>query len=114
MLGLLSVGDLFSLKPHEIEQSLNSVRHMLKLRQEDVNFRQEARLKYLKHDQNQINTNRKIEKDRLRIETLQRKQEESVRSHQAGAKLAKEERAKILAERDDLIKKMGKIESKEV
>ena len=79
-----------------------------------MNFRQEVRLKFLKHDQYQFDTSRKIEKDRLRIETLQRKQEESVRSHQAAAKLAKEERAKILAERDDLIRKMGKIESKEV
>ena len=114
MLGLLSVGDLFSLKPHEIEQSLNSVRHMLKLRQEDLNFRREVRQKLDKHDQDQAATHRKMEKDQLRIETLQRKLEESVRSNQTAAQMAKEERAKILAEREDLIKRMGKIESKEV
>ena len=111
--GMPILGDLFRANTSDIEETLNSVFYMVKQRVSDVNFRQEVRLKFLKHDQQQRLAHEKLDKEKQRNESLQKKLNEMEQVHKNQSKLAKEERDRVAAERDELAKKLAKIEGKE-
>ena len=66
----------------------------------DINFRSEVRLKLLKHEQYREDSNKRFEKERMRGDKLDKKCGEQENTMKLEAKAAKEDRARILAEKD--------------
>lgn len=111
--GMPVIGDLFEPSLKHIEDTLISAQHLLEQREIDINFRREVRLKLLKHDEQHRVSDNKLEKERLKNETLKKKQAEMEASHKIQMKNGQEELRKIVSERDELLKQVAKLTSKE-
>ena len=107
------MGDLFRGNLPDIEETLNSVYFMMKQRNSDISFRQEVRLKLLKYEDAQRVAQLKLTKEKEKSENLQKKVVEMEHSNKHKLKLAKEERDKITADKDDLSKQVAKLQGKE-
>ena len=107
--GIPVIGDLFRAKPDDIENTLNSVYHMMKQRVADIDFRQEIRGKLNKQETTNRELSEQLKAQKLRYEQLQGDHKDLENKLRNSEKRAKEEYAKLQAERNDLISQLTKV-----
>ncbi|CDW81629.1 UNKNOWN [Stylonychia lemnae] len=102
--GMPAIGDLFRAKPEDIQESINSIFYMLKQRVADLDFRQEARQKWskLENDKQEfVDQNNRLKQ---KIEQLQSELKDAKIQIQNQDQKFRQEKDKFALERENMLK----------
>lgn len=111
--GMPEIGDLFSTRPCDVRDTINSVYFMLRQRIQDIDSRNEFRQKQNRADQAAADAETQAARAKAKVEGLSREIDDLKNRIKNADSKHKTEQAKVTSERDELIKSLTRIEHKE-